>query len=235
MKKSFLSFAALFSLLLLYGCSPGVLLKKSPSTRDVVLSSFRFQIEHFNQNALYSGDYASLLVSISPRSMFNADLKRIYPLYNKKQNEMIKQEVDSTYNIIRNNLKKYNFNLLPANTLKGEADYDPYGYPVSAKPDNVFKKTDLALEVIIYLDEDFVNKYYAYPSLFEISYTPRITMIMKMVDSSGKTVWSQQSIAYADSYVTIDDRIEGGVRRLTVTRMPELSKIIQKAMDQMLK
>ncbi len=235
MKKTVLSTIVVLSLLLLSSCSPKVLLKKSPESQNVVLSSFRFHIEHFNQDALYSGDFASLLVSASPRSMFNANLTMIHPLYNKAQNKLIKAEVDSTYNIIRNHLKKLNFNLLPANTLKGDTKYNPYGYPVEAKLDKAFNKADLALEVNIFLDEEFINRNYSYPYLFQVSYTPRITLIMKMVDSSGKTVWSQQTVVNSDTSVVIDDQIQGGIRRLSVNQMPALSDIINKAMKEMLK
>ncbi len=235
MKKTVISSLVVLSLLLLSSCSPKVLLNKSPESQNVVLSSFRFHVQHFNQDALYSGDFASLLVSVSPRSMFNADLTMIHPLYNKEQNKFIKAEVDSTYNIIQKHLNKLNFNLLPANTLKGDTKFDPYGYPIDAKPEKAFKKANLALQVNIFLDENFVNRNYAYPYLFQVSYTPRITLIIKMVDSSGKTVWSQQTVTNADTSVVIDDRIEGGIRRLSVNQMPALSDIINKAMKEMLK
>lgn len=235
MKKIVLSSLVVLSLLLLSSCSPKVLLKKSPEPQNVVLSSFRFHVEHFNQDALYSGDFASLLVSVSPRSMFNADLSMIHPLYNKDQNKYIKAEVDTTYNIIRDKMNKLNFNLLPANTLKDETRYNPYGYPIDAKLDKAFKKANLALQINIYLGEDFVNRSYAFPYLFQISYTPRITIIMKMVNSDGRTVWSQQSVTNADRSVVIDDHIEGGVRRLSVNQMPALSDIIHKAVNEMLK
>lgn len=234
MKKFILSILAILSLLL-YGCSPTVLIKKSTSPQNVVLSSLRFHIEHFNWNEFYTGNYASLLVSVSPRSMFNANLKQVYQQYSKRQNKMIGMEVDSTFAIIRKHLRKLNFNLLPANTLKGEAEYDPYGYPMSTKLDKAFKKADLALQVDVYLDQDFINHFFAYPGLFQVSYTPRITMIMKMVNSTGKTVWSQQTITMANSPVTINDQFWGGFSRLTVDTKPELADIINKAMNSMLK
>lgn len=226
---------AILPILLLSACSPTVFIKTSPKQQDVVLSSFRFHIEHYNPYSFYTGNYASLLVSASPPSMFNADLKQIYPMYSKQQNKMIKAEVDSTYGIIKNHLSKLNFNLLPANTLKGETEYDPYGYPVSARLNKAFKKANLALQVDIYIDEDFINHFYAYPGMSQLSYTPRVTTMMKMVNSAGKTVWSQQTITLAKSPVTIDDQIMGGLRQLTVRQKPEMASIINNAMNAMLK
>ncbi len=234
MKKTIISFLGV-SLLLLAGCSPSVLIKKSSNPQNVVLSSFKFHIEHFNWNDLNTGNYASLLVSVSPRSMFNANLKQVYPRYNKQQNKLIKAEVDSTYTIIKNNLTKLNYNLLPANTLKGDAEYDPYGYPMETKQNKAFKKAKLALEVNVYVDQDFTDHFYAYPGMFQVRYTPRITMNMKMVDSSGKTVWSQQTVTLANSPVTIDNQRIGGYVELTVRGKPELADIINEAMDSMLK
>ncbi|HKI44343.1 MAG TPA: hypothetical protein VKA08_03315 [Balneolales bacterium] len=235
MKKSIISLLAILPVLFLSACSPTVLIKTSPEQQNVVLSSFRFHIEHFNPYNFYTGNFASLLVSASPPSMFNADLKQVYPMYSKKQNKMIKSEVDSTFDVIQNHLGKLNYNLLPANTLKGEAEYDPYGYPTDTKPGKAFKKADLALQVDIYIDEDFVNRFFAYPGLFQLTYTPRITTIMKMVNSAGKTVWSQQTITLAETPVTINDQVLGGLRQLTVNQKPELADIINQAMNEMLK
>ena len=148
---------------------------------------------------------------------------------------MIKSEVDSTYDVIKDHLSKLNYNLLPANTLKGEAEYDPYGYPMNVTSGNVFKKADLALQVNIYVDEEFINRFFAYPGMSQLSYTPRITTIMKMVNSAGKTVWSQQTITLAKTPVTINDQVLGGLRQLTVNQKPVLADIINTAMNTMLK
>lgn len=148
---------------------------------------------------------------------------------------MIKSEVDSTYYVIRDHLNKLNYNLLPANTLKGEAEYDPYGYPIAPKSGQVFKNANLALQVDIYIDEVFTNRFFAYPGLSQLTYTPRITTIMRMVNSAGKTVWSQQTVTLAKTPVSIDDQRLGGLRQITVNRKPELADIINTAMNAMLK
>lgn len=235
MKKLFITLTILLSLVLLYGCSPNIVLEKEATPRNVVLSSFRVHIGDFNQNTFYDGNYANLFLSIGRPSPFTADLGLVHQLFNKKQNQSVKHEIDSTYTIIGDKLSQDNLYLLPANTLKGMTEYDPYGYPVDAPLYKAFKKGNLALQVNIYLDEDDIMRTYNYPDDIQLFYTPRLTLDMKLVNSSGKTVWDQQSIAFANRNMMVDNWFAGGLNNITIEQAPSLANMVKRALNQILK
>ncbi len=235
MKKLFLLLSTLLSLVLMYGCSPNVVLKEESRPRDVVLSSFHIHIDDFNQNVFYGGKYANLFLSVGRTSPFTANLNLIHQIFNRQQNKYVKRQIDSTYSVIRKKLARENLNLLPAQTLKGDTQYDAYGYPENAGINKTFKKAGLALKVNIYLDEDNIINSIEYDDDYQSLYTPRLTIVMKIVDKSGKIIWNQESVAYANRDVMINDWVGGGLQDLTIEETPSLANIVSRALDQMIK
>ncbi len=235
MKKLFLLLSTLLSLVLLYGCSPNVVLKEETRPRNVVLSSFQINIDDFNQDVFYGGQYANLFLSVGRTSPFTANLNLVHQIFSREQNKYIKRQIDSTYSVIRKKLSGENLNLLPAQTLKGETSYDAYGYPEDAHLYKAFKKAGLALKVNIFLDEDDIMRTIEYDDDFQSLYTPRLTIVMKIVNKSGKTIWNQESVAYANRDVMINDWVAGGLSDLTIEETPSLANIVRRALDQMMK
>lgn len=235
MKKLFLTFIPLLSLVLLYGCSPNVVLKDETRPHDVVLSSFRVHVDDFNEDAFYGGRFANLFLSVGRTSPFTADLDLVHQTFDKQQNQNIKAQLDSTYSVIRDKLAQENLNLLPAQTLKGKTRYDEYGYPIDAKQSQAFKKANLSLKVDMYLDEDNIIRNYEYDDNYQSLYTPRLTIVMKLVNKEGKTIWNQQSVAYSNRDVIINDWVAGGMQDLTIEETPSLAHIVRRALNHILK
>lgn len=235
MKKLVIYLIPILSLVFFYGCAPQVALQAAKTPQDVVLTSFRFHIDDFNSDAFYGGNYANLFMSVGRPSPYTADLTMLHELYSKKQNQLIKQQVDSAYAIIRQKLSRENLNILPVNTLRGEAEYDPYGFPIYNNSKNVYKKAKLALSVNIYLDEDDIIRTFNYPHDFQSQYTPRLTLVMKLVNSSGKVVWNEQAIEFSNREMITDNYFQGGISNLTIEQTPSLANMVNRALNDILR
>ncbi|HKJ46814.1 MAG TPA: hypothetical protein VJ991_13365 [Balneolales bacterium] len=231
-KRSYL--LPLLLLFLLVSCSSKISLIQNKTTKNVVLSSLRVHLNNFDRDQFYSGDYASLLLSLRTEEPNSADLNDVHRAFNKRQNNFVKQELDTTYTLFKNALKKYNWNLLPINSLKGKTEYDEYGYPKSDKVKPFNKQADAALKITIYLSTDDFQRNYTSPDDYQINYRPKMTMAIEMVDSGGNTIWKNQAYVNADKQIIIDENNIGSIRRLEIEQSPKLADMVRKALNKLL-
>ncbi|HKJ34690.1 MAG TPA: hypothetical protein VKA34_22895 [Balneolales bacterium] len=233
--KKLLVFLSPVLLLMLVSCSSSGQLTKSKQPHKVILSSLHVQLNNFDNDDFYSGDYGTLLLSLRDDAMENADLGEVHQVFNKKQNKDVKAELDTTFTVIKDSLKKYNWHLLPADYLKGKIAYDSYGYPEGGKTSYKLKKGETFLKVSMYLSANDLQTNYETPVDFEIIYQPRLGLDVKMIGSDGKTIWKRETFVNADQSIIIDENHVGGIQSLKIEQTPSLSGMVQQALKQMLK
>lgn len=221
------------SLLVLVSCSSRMELTRNSKPHNVALTSFQVELNNFDSDDFYNGNYGSLLLSLRDDAMENANLRGVYMAFDKSQNKDVKAELDSTYTIVKDTLKKYNWNLKPVNYLKKKIQYDNYGFPDDGKIKKEIN-TNATLHILMSLSVNNLQTNYESPGNFQICYQPELEMIIKMINSQGKTIWKGNTVVDANNDIVINEDRLSGIPTFQVQQIPSLSSMVKRAVHKML-
>lgn len=228
----------LIGILFLSGCASKVQLSRPASFQEVAVVAFDFTVEPF-ASVKYEGKAGPTADIVEAIRMVEEIKKTINDIKNPEKSEW-KSQRDSLYWIIEAGLKNdLGLALLPLDHLRGEIDYDYFGYPKgSAKKVAQSGKYAAALEItarLTFTTVDTSSLDLVFWGKTKNVQLPQLALHVKMMEKSGKVVWNDKVSVTSETPVVVDETWLFGIKHKKEEHGPALTDLFSHAMRELVR
>ncbi|MCI0695972.1 hypothetical protein L0337_28730 [candidate division KSB1 bacterium] len=225
----------ILGILFLSGCSSSRMPLIQPSTfHEVAVVSFDIETDPI-ESVKYEGKAGPVADIIEAVQMAKEFKETIKQAQNPERSEW-KAQMDSIYAMLEKGLKNdLGIPLLPVDHLKGEVEYDPFGYPHgSTKKVLQSGKYPAALEItarLAFTKIDTSSIDLVFWGKTHNVQLPKLTLQVKMVDRSGKVVWQDKAEVTSNIPVVIDEKWAFGIKYKSEKFGPEIVDLFRQTVQ----